>query len=295
MGNLEMPVPPWQDDGTDAPVDAPAPTVDTPGDWSPDGLLGGLDLSGQGTDSGSLALMLDPKDIAGIPGLDGVRPAGWSTPDQAGDPSQQAQGIDGLPSTVGGGQGPIPSGPITIGQVDPDHAVVGWAPGTEPIRNLLERISIGEGTSDAAAAQAHYPSGSGYDVAYGDKQTQKPISQMTLDEVAQLQGQMGDHTPVGKYQITKGTLGDLEKHFDLPGSEIFSPDLQDRMARRLLETHGFNDYVDGKIDGQRLEQNLAPIWGSLENPVTGKMAGGYAPRTTMPQFQDALSQVVRSK
>jgi muramidase (phage lysozyme) len=295
MGNLSVPVPPWQDDGTDAPADQPAPAAATPGGWSPDGLLGGLDLSGHGGGAGSLALLMDQKDIADIPGLGGVRPAGWSTPNPAGNSNSPAQGIDEVPSTVGGGQVPTSPGPITIGQVGPDHTVIGWAPGTEPIRSLLERISIGEGTSDAAAAQAHYPSGSGYDVAYGDKQTQKPISQMTLDEVAQLQGQMGDHTPVGKYQITKGTLEDLEKHFDLPGSEIFSPDLQDRMARRLLETHGFNDYVDGRIDGQKLEQNLAPVWGSLENPVTGKTAGGYAPRTTMPQFQDALSQVVRSK
>jgi muramidase (phage lysozyme) len=215
--------------------------------------------------------------------------------DATGSSGPPAQASGALPSTVAGAQAPAAPGPIAIGQVDPDLTVIGWAPGTEPIRNVLERISTGEGTGDAAAARAHYPSGSGYDVAYGDRQTQKPISQMTLDEVAQLQSQMGDHTPVGKYQITKDTLGTLEKRFNLPGSEIFSPDLQDRMARSLLETHGFNNYVDGKIDGQKFERNLAPIWGSLENPGTGRTAKGYTPMTTTGQFQDALSQVVRSK
>jgi len=35
-----------------------------------------------------------------------------------------------------------------------------------------------------------------------------------------------------------------------------------------------------KIDGQKLEQNLGPQYGArLENPVTGKMAGGYGPTT----------------
>lgn len=39
MGNLELPVPIWQDDGTDAPADQPAPAAGTPAGWSPDGWI----------------------------------------------------------------------------------------------------------------------------------------------------------------------------------------------------------------------------------------------------------------
>jgi len=67
MGNLELPVRAWQDDGIDTPVGTPAAAGPaTPEGWSPDGLLGGLDLSNRGTGADSLSLLLDPKDIADI-------------------------------------------------------------------------------------------------------------------------------------------------------------------------------------------------------------------------------------
>jgi muramidase (phage lysozyme) len=202
--------------------------------------------------------------------------------------------VPGLPAAVSGNVGaPSKTAPITMDQVDPNELAISWAPGTEPMRKVLERIAIGEGTSDSTAKAHHYDSG--YDVAYGNRPTQKPISQMTLDEVDQLQGQMGEHTPIGKYQITQKTLDDLRNNFQLNGNRVFGPDLQDRMARRLLEQRGFNNYVDGKIGGQQLEHALAPEWGSLEDPVTGKAYNGYAPATTLAQFQGALSQVPRRK
>lgn len=73
---------------------------------------------------------------------------------------------------------------------------------------------------------------------------------MTLDEVLALQDGMrtpenralyGDgkgSSAVGRYQIVSETLRDLMDEMRLTGSELFSPDLQDQMADRLIDRRG---------------------------------------------------------
>ena len=73
---------------------------------------------------------------------------------------------------------------------------------------------------------------------------------MTLDEVLALQDGMrtpenralyGDgagSSAVGRYQIVSQTLRGLMNEMGLTGSELFSPDLQDQMADRLIDRRG---------------------------------------------------------
>jgi hypothetical protein len=83
VGNLELPMPNWWDDGQDDATAAPRAG----------GLLDGLPSQGP---SNSLQLLMDPKDIATV---------------------------EGLQDTAGDGQGAAP--PLTIGQVDPGQLVAG--------------------------------------------------------------------------------------------------------------------------------------------------------------------------
>jgi muramidase (phage lysozyme) len=272
----------------------PGSGIRVPG-WIPGGVLGGVVDLHQPVSGLELVMSAEQRADAGIPagapaseggqgpanqglgsvadnGLNGIRPSGWDTPN--GD---------------SGGQSPV-----TIDQVDPGKLAIGWAPGTEPMRTLLERISAGEGTSDAAA-RGHYPSGSGYDVAYGYRATPAPLSQMRLGEVDELQSQMGRPAPMGKYQILQSTMGDLRHDLGLKGDEIFSPDLQDRMARHLLEKRHWNEYVDGRENARGFQRRLASEWDSIAMPDTGLTGSGHVPHTSSAQIQDAISQIVRRK
>jgi muramidase (phage lysozyme) len=272
----------------------PGSGIRVPG-WNPDGVLGGVvDLH---PPVSGLEWLMSPEQLADA----GISPAGSPAAEDGSGVADQSLG-----NADNGLSGIRPSGwdasngdsggqsPVTIDQVDPGKLAIGWAPGTEPMRNLLERISAGEGTSDAAA-HGHYPSGSGYDVAYGYRPTPMPLSQMSLDDVDKLQSHMGNPAPMGKYQIMQRTMADLRHDFGLNGSEIFSTDLQDRMARRLLERRGWNAYVDGRIDAQEFQKRLGKEWDSIAAPGTGQTRSGHNPRTSDAEIRGAISQVVRRK
>jgi len=140
----------------------------------PMGCWAGLDLSGHGGSTGSLALLMDPKDMPN-PGLGGVRSAGWRHRRiKLAAPANKPRESTGYRPTVWRRAGArLRPGPISNRAMSIATIRLGWAPGTNQYETCWERISIGEGTSDAAAAQPTIRLVSGYDVAYGDKQTQK--------------------------------------------------------------------------------------------------------------------------
>lgn len=143
---------------------------------------------------------------------------------------------------------------------------------------LLEQIARGEGTDDVRAKQKGF--GSGYDVTLGygkfNKPTDKPLSQMTLAEVKKLQkeilGNSGrlNSSAVGKYQIVGTTLRGLQKSMGLDDNTVFSPELQDAMAKKLLEGRGLNKYMSGQISREQFQKNLVPEWASIADPHTGR-------------------------
>ncbi|MFO0725147.1 MAG: peptidoglycan-binding protein [Myxococcota bacterium] len=168
-------------------------------------------------------------------------------------------------------------------------------------RGLLDQISRGEGTSDAAAHAAGYKSG--YDVAlangkYGGSPKEKPISQMTLGEVKQLQARMlanpkntMNSSAVGKYQIVGKTLRSLQKEMKLPDSTVFSPKVQDKMAMHLLERRGLSKFQNGKISAAKFQNNIAKEWASFARADTKKSAYGQHTGTTAAQGAKAIAGV----
>lgn len=217
------------------------------------------------------------------------------------------------------GQAPAGPAPITIDQVDPNHLVLGRpegnyvtgdgpednSAGSDPIADLLAGISRSEGTDDAAVTRSRGLYSSGYDVTFGNNRfgtPSKPVSQMTLDEVNQYQNDMlnnpantGHTSAVGRYQIVGRTLRGLRREMGLDGSEIFSPDLQDKMARRLLEESGLNAYQAGKITPEQFQDRLANQWDSIATPGTGQTRHGGRLGMTSRQAQEYLSRIPRNR
>ncbi|GAF98266.1 unnamed protein product, partial [marine sediment metagenome] len=152
-----------------------------------------------------------------------VDPSEPSLPDTARDFQEQAQ-----PMAV--------AGEPTSATSAPDRGV-----------KLVQQIAEGEGTTDAQAQAKGF--GSGYDVPYGYGKygrPERPLTEMTVGNVRAFQRQQIAATKgkvagtklgtgaVGKYQVTFGTLNDVQKKLGFKDTDTFDAVLQDRIGRALL-------------------------------------------------------------
>lgn len=169
---------------------------------------------------------------------------------------------------------------------------------------VLERIAHGEGTSDVKAKKAGLQSG--YDVTFGYGKylkPEKPISQMTIAELKDFQskqsiatrGKTGDPqgrgtSAVGKYQVMAATLKDAQKELGFKDTDIYTPELQDKIGKHLLNRRGYSKWKKGEISDQQLQLNFAKEWASVADPRTEKgfYAGQRTPHTTTAHMQEAL-------
>jgi muramidase (phage lysozyme) len=133
------------------------------------------------------------------------------------------------------------------------------------IRNLLDFI----GSKEAPK---------GYDQIYtrAEKIVGKPaVSKMTLNQVLALQERMkkSGSSAAGRYQFLQATLQATMNRLKLRGHEVWTPELQDRMAVNLLELRGLNKYLAGNIGATEFANNLAMEWASL--PVVSTIRGRH--------------------
>ena len=175
---------------------------------------------------------------------------------------------------------------------------------TDTWDTLLDRIALGEGTSDAAAQE--YGFNSGYDVLYGyhkpedfdSKFSGKSLTEMTLGEIWELQEKMGIKDAVGKYQILSETLFGTKKNgyyglqdiLGLSDDTIFDAATQERLAQALLERRGYSDWMDGRISDDQFQLNLAKEWASVADPTTDKSYYGQNVGATDAQIKEAMQQ-----
>lgn len=154
------------------------------------------------------------------------------------------------------------------------------APIQPPVKNLLTQIAKGEGVADDGARRHGFASS--YDVTFNCGRfahQSKPLTQMTLREVDDLQTRILNHpanthnsTPVGKYQIVRRSLRELKAKLHLRDDMLFDQNLQDRLAMILLEKRGLKNFLDGKISERQFQDNLANEWASIAAPETGRPA-----------------------
>lgn len=147
---------------------------------------------------------------------------------------------------------------LDVGDADalPDQPVSGAI--TDDVvrfRPMLDFIAAHEGT-------ANQP-GRGYDTSLGFGKFiggEKILTAMTMEQIDALQTEMLDNpmnnfnsSALGRYQIVRTTLRRLKGRLQLPGSTLFSADLQDQLGVVLIKGRGRN------VDGLRNE------WASLKS------------------------------
>lgn len=134
-------------------------------------------------------------------------------------------------------------------------------------RFFLDQIARAEGTGDQVAKANGYASG--YDVPYGYRTppgARKPLTQMTLDEIDQLQAGMRN-TPLGRYQLNRGAIHDARIKYGLTGRELFSGDLQDQLGRFRMS---YRNYDDPSLTPDQLHDRFAHEWASIATKKTGQ-------------------------
>lgn len=123
-----------------------------------------------------------------------------------------------------------------------------------------------------------------YEVIFGQNQDKlaKPLTEMTFDEVVKdgpSRTRKFGSSAAGAPQFMRDTLdapktmNDLKGQLDIDGDELFSPDLQDRMAFHLLKRRGYDKFMAGTIGVVAFGKALAQEWASF--PVLAATQGAH--------------------
>jgi len=157
---------------------------------------------------------------------------------------------------------------------------------------LLEKISQHESAKGKAGYEMVY---SGY-----KKKLPKPLTTMTLDEIARLQTDMdasSNSTAVGKYQFVAAPLVEVRVQMKLSMYTIFSPHIQDEMVLyRLNSKRRYADWKAGAIGDDDFIENLSKEFSSLPSISNGGRSyydkiNGNRSLTTIEEMRAVLSKV----
>ena len=126
----------------------------------------------------------------------------------------------------------------------------------------------------------------------------KQLTSMTINEVLQYQNSRGTNMKAaGKWQIMPNTLRGLKKSMNLTGEELFTPEMQDRMAFELaMNRKGYRQFANAtgeeKLALMGAAQNdLAKEWASM--PMANDAEGMHRLKQLRSKFQQDLTKGVK--
>ncbi|MCA1440308.1 hypothetical protein I6F07_08805 [Ensifer sp. IC4062] len=108
-----------------------------------------------------------------------------------------------------------------------------------------------------------------YDVIYANRQNRlkQPLTTMSFGDVVDAQeGWSKSHgsSAAGAYQFMRATLIGLAKEIpSIASTDLFTPDLQDRLGFHLLKRRGYQAFVTGDLPLVEFGRRLAQEWASL--------------------------------
>ncbi|MFC4213608.1 hypothetical protein ACFP4H_18460 [Pseudophaeobacter arcticus] len=98
------------------------------------------------------------------------------------------------------------------------------------------------------------------------KPNKRPTA-MTLGEIYDwIARTPGQQHAIGRYQFIPATLKRLADHVGAKRDDVFSPQLQDRLAHQLLEEAGLSAMMADDMSRKDFMHNLAKIWAGLPTP-----------------------------
>ena len=127
-------------------------------------------------------------------------------------------------------------------------------PNSSRLDQLLDLITTAE------AGQA------GYDAVHMAARIRPPArpTQMTLAEIfAWIEATPGQPHAIGRYQFIPSTLARLTASEGLSEGERFTPALQSRLAKVLIQDAGYRAFEAGQMGRSEMMDRLAAIWAGL--------------------------------
>jgi peptidoglycan hydrolase-like protein with peptidoglycan-binding domain len=125
----------------------------------------------------------------------------------------------------------------------------------------------------------------GYGVVYANRQGRlpKPLVLMTVDQVIadgprrarDRTGGVKGSSAAGRYQFMQNTLTGLKAQLGLSGSELMTPELQDRLGYQLLVQRGYKRFMLGTLPLKSFGNQIAMEWASFPvlSDINGKHRG----------------------
>ncbi|MCA1405413.1 hypothetical protein I6F26_13630 [Ensifer sp. IC3342] len=116
-----------------------------------------------------------------------------------------------------------------------------------------------------------------YDVIYANRQNRlkRPLTTMSFGDVVDAQeawSKSHGSSAAGAYQFMRATLIGLAKEIpSIKRTDLFTPDLQDRLGFHLLKRCGYQAFVTGELSLVEFGRRLAQEWASL--PVLADTRG----------------------
>ena len=105
--------------------------------------------------------------------------------------------------------------------------------------------------------------GGNYNIlAYDAPDKNRKLTNMTLKQLVQYQRKKGDRA-AGAYQLKPTTIRMLMRTMGLRNTDKFTPQLQEKMAQKLLDYRGYGAFERGEMPAGEFGRNLAQEWASL--------------------------------
>jgi peptidoglycan hydrolase-like protein with peptidoglycan-binding domain len=168
---------------------------------------------------------------------------------------------------------------------------------------LLALLSEGENTTYSSANDYNSPQRktewSVYGSYFSDRYN-KPISEMTLDEIQDIQaGGYGNREvfAVGAYQIIPPTFSSTIERMGLSGDTVFDAETQNAMGRDLLLNKPGREDLRAYLLGQEGASETAALtdlareWASMPDPITGRSRyEGQSAHVPLAEVRQALRE-----
>lgn len=142
---------------------------------------------------------------------------------------------------------------------------------------------------------AEHESNGNYNAVIGDARATADLSAMTITQIYALMDQRlaagMPSTAIGRYQIIRRTMRALLAPLGINNDTLFTPEVQDAMAWRLLIGRGYPAWWRGSMLDVEFAHGLACEWASLPDPDNGgrshydDLAGNHAGTTLQHVYE----------
>jgi len=109
-----------------------------------------------------------------------------------------------------------------------------------------------------------------YNAYFGHIDASEDLGLKTIADIYKKQNEMLKADPrssaIGRYQVLRATLFDLQTKLKIPATALFTPEMQDRLALQLLVWRGYDEWKDSRITDEEFAHRLSMEWASLPDP-----------------------------